>query len=118
MGEIADVMSRMGFDPRVLEVAREAEEISRRRKQQKMDSRLIKLAEAAQEQAGGMTVDDLITSIERSVEVNKRAYSRYRNFNIVAAMEKYAAKFGKFVQNLTEDERRQAFLDHILENSG
>ena len=83
---------------------------------EKMDSRLIELAEAAQEQAGGMTVDDLIASIMKLTEANKRVYSRYRNFDVTAAQRKYATKFNKSVQNLTENERRQAFLDHILED--
>lgn len=82
-----------------------------------MDNQLIKLAEAAQEQAGGMTIDDLIASVERSAEANKRAYSRYRNFNMMIALSRYAAALNKSVQVLTEDEKQQAFLNRILENS-
>lgn len=46
---------------------------------------LINLAQTAKKRAGEMTVDDLIASIERSAEADRRAYSRYRNFNMVAA---------------------------------
>lgn len=73
-----------------------------------MDSRLIKLAEAAQERAGETMVDDFIASIMKSVETN--------NFDMVAAWRQYAT-LDKPVQDLTEDEKQQAFLNHVLEKS-
>ena len=73
-----------------------------------MDNRLIKLAEAAQEQAGGTMADDFIASIMKSVETN--------NFDMMAAWRQYAI-LDEPAQGLTETEKRQAFLNHVLEKS-